>query len=87
MNLSTGSLVRWPGSFPIPICTSAATKITGFSGSHNPRIQELMKAHNLKDTAALQTYFNQQLLPILRSTASTWLGGMRFLRPACRRMW
>ena len=33
MNLSTGSSVRWPGSFPTPICTSAVTKITGCSGA------------------------------------------------------
>jgi hexosaminidase len=37
----------------------------GVEWKANPRIQSFMREHNLKDTAALQNYFNQRLLKIL----------------------
>ena len=40
-----------------------------------------MKAHNLKDTAALQTYFNQQLLPILKKHGKHMVGWDEIFAP------
>src|SRR5271163_3827661 len=37
----------------------------GVEWKANPHIQSFMREHNLKDTAALQNYFNQRLLKIL----------------------
>jgi hexosaminidase len=46
----------------------------GVQWKNNPRIQEFMKQHDLKDTAALQTYFNQKLLPILKKHGKKMIG-------------
>jgi hexosaminidase len=46
----------------------------GVQWKGNARIQEFMKAHDLKDTDALQTYFNQQLLPILKKHGKRMIG-------------
>ena len=40
-----------------------------------------MKAHSLKDTAALQTYFNQQLLPILKKHGKHMVGWDEIFAP------
>jgi hexosaminidase len=40
----------------------------------NPRIQKFMQEHDMKDTAALQTYFNQKLVPILKKHGKLMVG-------------
>jgi hexosaminidase len=47
----------------------------------NPKIQAFMTAHNLKDTAALQAYFNQRLLPILTKHGKKMIGWDEVLTP------
>lgn len=47
----------------------------------NPRIVEFMQKHNLKDTAALQAYFNQRLLKILEKHHKHMLGWDEILNP------
>jgi hexosaminidase len=69
------------GIFPDPYMHIGGDENNGVQWSHNPRIQEFMKAHNLKDTAALQTYFNQQLLPILKKHGKYMVGWDEIFAP------
>jgi hexosaminidase len=47
----------------------------------NPKIQEFMQKRGIKDTAALQTYFNQQLIGILRKHGKRMMGWDEILEP------
>ena len=47
----------------------------------NPRIQEFMRKHELKDTAALQAYFNQRVLKILQKHGKKMIGWDEVLTP------
>jgi hexosaminidase len=69
------------GIFPDPYMHVGGDENNGVQWSHNPRIQEFMKAHKLKDTAALQTYFNQQLLPILKKHGKYMVGWDEIFAP------
>lgn len=51
--------------FPDPYFHIGGDESTGAQWKSNPRIVSFMKEKNLKDTEALQTYFNQQLLKIV----------------------
>lgn len=53
----------------------------GVEWKNNPRIQAFMRQHNLKDTAALQAYFNQRLLPILTKHGKKMIGWDEVLTP------
>jgi hexosaminidase len=53
----------------------------GVQWKANPRIQEFMKAHDLADTAALQTYFNHKLLPILQKHGKKMIGWDEIFAP------
>jgi len=53
----------------------------GVEWKANPRIQSFMRAHNLKDTAALQNYFNQRLLKILEKHDKHMIGWDEILTP------
>jgi hexosaminidase len=46
----------------------------GVEWKANPRIQSFMREHNLKDTAALQNYFNQRLLTLLEKHGKNMIG-------------
>ena len=48
----------------------------------NPRIQAFMKAHHLKDSDALQAYFNQRILKILTGLNKRMVGWDEILNPA-----
>jgi hexosaminidase len=69
------------GIFPDPYMHIGGDENNGVQWSHNPRIQEFMKAHSMKDTAALQTYFNQQLLPILKKHGKHMVGWDEIFSP------
>jgi hexosaminidase len=69
------------GIFPDPYMHIGGDENNGVQWSHNPRIQGFMKAHNLKDTAALQTYFNKQLLPILKKHGKYMVGWDEIFAP------
>ncbi len=60
--------------FPDPYMHVGGDENNGVQWKNNPRIQEFAKKHDLKDTAALQTYFNQQLLPILKKHGKRMVG-------------
>jgi hexosaminidase len=47
----------------------------------NPKIQAFMQKNGLKDTAALQTYFSQQLIGILRKHGKRMMGWDEILQP------
>jgi hexosaminidase len=47
----------------------------------NPRIQDFMREHNLKDTAALQNHFNQRLLKLLEKHGKHMIGWDEILTP------
>ena len=53
----------------------------GAEWKRNPRIQAFMHEHNLKDTAALQAYFNRRLLPILTKHGKKMIGWDEVLTP------
>ncbi len=53
----------------------------GVEWSHNPRIQAFMKAHHLKDTGALQAYFNRRVLQILSKYHKHMIGWDEVLVP------
>jgi hexosaminidase len=47
----------------------------------NPKIQQFMQKHDLKDTAALQAYFNQRVLKILEKHGKKMIGWDEVLTP------
>jgi hexosaminidase len=53
----------------------------GVEWKANPRIQSFMREHNLRDTAALQNYFNQRLLKILEKHGKHMIGWDEILTP------
>jgi hexosaminidase len=53
----------------------------GTEWKRNPRIQAFMHDHSLKDTAALQAYFNKRLLPILTKHGKKMIGWDEVLTP------
>jgi hexosaminidase len=53
----------------------------GVEWKQNPQIQTFMKAHDLKDTAALQNYFNQKLLVILTKHHKKMIGWDEIFTP------
>ncbi|HYY43206.1 MAG TPA: beta-N-acetylhexosaminidase, partial [Pyrinomonadaceae bacterium] len=53
----------------------------GKQWARNPQIQAFMQAHGLKDHQALQTYFNQRLLPIIQRHGKRMMGWDEVLQP------
>jgi hexosaminidase len=53
----------------------------GVEWKANPRIQSFMREHSLKDTAALQSYFNQRLLKLLEKHGKHMIGWDEVLTP------
>ena len=53
----------------------------GVEWKANPRIQDFIREHNLKDTAALQNYFNQRLLKLLEKHGKHVIGWDEILTP------
>ncbi|HWW23019.1 MAG TPA: beta-N-acetylhexosaminidase [Edaphobacter sp.] len=54
---------------------------TGKAWRENPKIAAFMKAKGIKDTDALQAYFNQRLLPILTKHGKHMIGWDEVLTP------
>lgn len=67
--------------FPDPYFHIGGDENNGVEWKNNPRIQAFMKAHHLHGTAALQTYFNQNLLPILKKHDRKMVGWDEILAP------
>jgi hexosaminidase len=71
--------------FPDPYMHIGGDESDGSQWKANPRIVAFMKQHDLKDTAALQTYFNQRLLGILKKNGKHMMGWDEILTPVLPR--
>jgi hexosaminidase len=67
--------------FPDPYMHIGGDESNGAQWKANPKIQEFMRVHNLKNTEALQTYFNQQLLKIVVKHNKRMVGWDEILNP------
>lgn len=67
--------------FPDPYMHIGGDENNGNQWKNNPRIQEFMQKHDLHGTAGLQTYFNQQLLPILKKHGKHMVGWDEIFAP------
>jgi hexosaminidase len=68
--------------FPDPYLHIGGDESNGVQWKANPRIVEFMQKHDMKDTAALQAYFNQHLLKILEKHHKHMIGWDEVLNPA-----
>ncbi len=68
--------------FPDPYVHIGGDETPAPDWKTNPRILAFMKAHQLKDSAALQAYFNTRVLKILTSLHRHMLGWDEILNPA-----
>jgi len=68
--------------FPDPYMHIGGDESDGVQWRANPKIQDFMRAHTLKDDAALQAYFNQHLLKILEKHGKHMVGWDEVLNPA-----
>lgn len=69
------------GLFPDPYFHVGGDESNGKQWKANPRIVTFMRSHNLKDTDALQVYFNQRLLPIVQKYKKHMVGWDEVLHP------
>ena len=67
--------------FPDEYMHIGGDESTGKQWDNNPEIQEFKKKHDLKDNAALQTYFNQRVLKILEKHGKKMVGWDEILNP------
>src|SRR5579885_3475861 len=67
--------------FPDPYLHVGGDETNGVQWKGNPRIVEFMQKHSMKDTAALQTYFNQRLLKIVEKHHKHMVGWDEVLNP------
>ena len=70
--LIDGFLGEMSAIFPDAYMHVGGDESNGKQWAANPKIQEFMRAHGLKDSAALQAYFNQQLLKILEEAQQAY---------------
>jgi hexosaminidase len=68
--------------FPDPYLHIGGDESNGAQWKGNPRIMEFLQKHDMKDTAALQAYFNQHLLKILEKHHKHMIGWDEVLNPA-----
>jgi len=68
--------------FPDPYMHIGGDESNGVQWKANPRIVEFMQKHDMKDTAALQAYFNQHLLKILEKHHKHMIGWDEVLNPS-----
>lgn len=69
------------GIFPDEYFHVGGDENNGVEWKQNAKIQAFASAHNLKDTAALQAYFNQKLLLILKKHGKKMIGWDEVLTP------
>jgi len=69
------------GIFPDNFFHIGGDENNGVEWKANPRIQNFMREHNLKDTASLQNYFNQRLLKLLEKHGKHMIGWDEILTP------
>ncbi len=67
--------------FPDQFFHIGGDEVNGKAWDSNPKIQEFMRAHGLKNNADLQAYFNTRLQKILTKHGKTMAGWDEILRP------
>jgi hexosaminidase len=68
--------------FPDPYLHLGGDETTGKQWKDNPRVVEFMKAHNFENTEALQTYFSQRVLELVKRHGKHMVGWDEILNPA-----
>lgn len=69
------------GIFPDPYFHIGGDEVAASQWSGNAKIQAFMQAHNMPNAAALQVYFNQRLLKILKKHGKVMIGWDEILTP------
>ena len=72
---------KWPSSFPIAYFHIGGDEVDGKQWDANPKIQEFIKAHGMKNNQDLQAYFNQRLEKIVAKNHKTMVGWDEILHP------
>ena len=67
--------------FPDPFFHVGGDEVNGKAWKESAAVQAFGKAHGLKDTLALQTYFNQRILKVLRKYGKNMIGWDEILGP------
>lgn len=67
--------------FPDAYMHMGGDETTGVQWKGNPRIVAYMREHNMKDTAALQTYFSQRVLELVKKHNKHMVGWDEILNP------
>lgn len=67
--------------FPDQFFHIGGDEVNGKQWDANPKIQEFMRAHSLKNNADLQAYFNQRIQKIVAKHGKTMEGWDEILRP------
>ena len=67
--------------FPDQYFHVGGDEVNGKAWNGNPKIQEYMRAHGLKDNVALQAYFNKRLQEIVAKHHKTMVGWDEILSP------
>jgi hexosaminidase len=76
-----GFIGEMAGLFPDPFFHVGGDEVNGKAWSQSEQVQAFAKAHDLKDTLALQTYFNQRVLKILQRHRKNMVGWDEILGP------
>jgi hexosaminidase len=76
-----GFLGEMAALFPDAYLHIGGDENEGKQWDRNPKIQAFMKAHGIKDTRALQTYFNKRLLQILTKHGKRMMGWDEIFQP------
>jgi hexosaminidase len=69
------------GLFPDQFFHIGGDEVNGKQWDANPKIQQFMRAHGLKDNGDLQAYFNKRVQQIVSKHGKTMLGWDEILRP------
>ncbi|HEU5359114.1 MAG TPA: family 20 glycosylhydrolase, partial [Gemmatimonadales bacterium] len=77
-----GFIGEMSGLFPDAFWHIGGDEVPGTEWKANPRIQAWMKAHHIKDNAALQAHFNRRLIAILARHHKQVVGWDEILNPA-----
>jgi hexosaminidase len=67
--------------FPDDYFHIGGDEVNGKAWKNNPRIQAFMKAHDLKNTADLQTYFSEHVVPLVERHGKKVIGWDEVLHP------
>jgi len=76
-----GLIGEMAGLFPDEYFHIGGDEVNGKQWKNNPRIQEFMKAHDLKNTADLQTYFSKNVVPLVEKHGKKVIGWDEVLQP------